>query len=249
MATFRPLTIIPLFVFGMLLVSPVSSELPEDLTALSPATRMELSESYYLAGLQYQAVGNLEMAASMAKIAFSLNPELDPKQITEQELSTVGDLPTSVITKATTTDPSYSWSSQVVISRLLRLASELLTENADTAVAFLDGSVYLSGPGTPGIAVTRARAHIELSGLFERVSLTDLTIAEIYDISSVVAELYHSPNRSMSGAFQVSITAQTDLSSEVPFWDSKQRFVFRPVNDSWLVTGIFFGSGQQLPSD
>lgn len=131
----------------------------------------------------------------------------------------------------------------------IRLASELLTENADTAVTFLDGSVYLSGPGTPGIAVTRARAHIELSGLFERASLADLNIAKIYDISSVVAELYHSPNRSMSGAFQVSITAQTDLSSEVPFWDSKQQFVFRPVNDSWIITGILFGSGQQLPSD
>lgn len=118
METFRPLTIIPLFVFGMLLVSPVSSELPEDWTALSPATRLELSESYYLAGLQYQAIGNLEMAGSMAKLAFSLNPKLDPKQITEQEHPTVDDLPTSVITKATATDPSYSWLSQVIISRL-----------------------------------------------------------------------------------------------------------------------------------
>ena len=248
MVAFRPLVIAMLSIFGMLLTVPALSELPKDLTALSPEGRIELSESYYLVGLQYQAVGKLEMAVSMTKLAFSLNPDLDPKKISEQTRRTVDDFPIPVITKVVETDLNTSWYSQVVISRLLRLASELLTEDADAAVALLDGSVYLSGPGTLGLDVTRAQAHRELSGLFERVSLADLTLAEIYDTNSVVAEPYPGASKSLSDAFQVRVTALADLSSDIPFWAAEQRFVLRPVADSWIVTAMLFGAVQQPPS-
>ena len=244
MAVVRRFAIASLLLLGILLLgTPAFAQLPAELAEMPAEERAELAESYYLAGLQYREVGNLEMAEGMTKLAFTLNPDLDPEAIAEPQLPTVDELPPPP-DAVEGDDSGTAWTSQVMVSRLLRLASAFLAEDADAIVAALDGSIYLAG-----VDVTRAQAHAALQGLFDRVSLAGLTLAEIYDTDSIVVEPYAAADGALADALQVTVTARVDLSAEVPFWSAEQRFVLRSVADTWLVSAVLSGSSEQPPTN
>ena len=214
---------------------------PADLAALPAEKKVEMAESYYLAGLQYREVGKDELADGHIALAFRLNPDLDPEAIVDPQPRdiTPPELPAPAEPADTT-----GWTSGLVISQLLRLASAFLAHDADAIVSMLDGSVFVAG-----MDVTRAQAHAALDALFERRSLAGISLAQIYDTDSVMAEPYGMGAGVLADAFQVSLDARMDLSSDVPFWGTEQRFVFRPAGHSWLVSAILFSDAQTLPAN
>ncbi len=58
----------------------------------SEKDRKALSEAYWLAGLQYAAVGKTQKANEFKAVARRMNPDLDPSQITEEVLPSAAEL-------------------------------------------------------------------------------------------------------------------------------------------------------------
>ena len=212
--------------------------LPADLAALSPEQKAEMADSYYLAGLQYEEVGKLELAAGMRRLAFDLNPDLDPDAIQEPQRERI-ELP-----ERPAADPvdTTGWTSSLVVSQLLRLASAFLDSDSGAIVSMLDGSIYVAG-----MDVTRAQAHNVLDALFMERSLAGISLSQIYDVDNVIAHRYEIGRGDLADAFEVSLDARMDLSADVPFWGTQQRFVLRPVGDTWLVSAILFSDEQRVP--
>lgn len=214
--------------------------LPADLAALSPEKKTEMAESYYLAGLQYEEVGKLDLAAGMRRLAFELKPDLDPEAIGEQQREKI-DLPDRPPAEEVDTT---GWTSSLVVSQLLRLASAFLAHDSDAIVSMLDGSVFVAG-----MNVTRSQAHTVLDALFAERSLAGISLGQIYDVDNVIAHRYGIGTGALEDAFEVSLDARMDLSADVPFWGTQQRFVLRPVGDTWLVSAILFSNEQRVPAN
>ena len=214
--------------------------LPADLAALPAEERVEVAESYYLAGLQYREVGKDDLADGMIALALRLHPDLDPKAIVDPQPREI--TPPELPAPAEPVDTT-AWTSSLVVSQLLRLASAFLAHDADAIVSMLDGSVYVAG-----MNVTRAQAHAALDALFQRRSLAGISLAQIYDTDNVMAQPYAMGAGALADAFQVSMDARLDLSADVPFWGTDQRFVLRPAGNSWLISAILFSDAQQLPA-
>ncbi|CAI8040374.1 hypothetical protein GBAR_LOCUS22508 [Geodia barretti] len=176
----------------------------------------------------------------MIALALRLHPDLDPAAIVDPQPRdiTPPELPAPAEPADTT-----AWTSSLVVSQLLRLASAFLAHDADAIVSMLDGSVYVAG-----MNVTRAQAHAALDALFQRRSLAGISLAQIYDTDSVMAQPYDMGAGALADAFQVSMDARLDLSADVPFWGTDQRFVLRPAGNSWLISAILFSDAQQLPA-
>ena len=214
--------------------------LPTDLANLPDEKKAEMAESYYLAGLQYREVGKDELAESMIRLSFSLNPELDPELLVH---SRPRALATPELIPPTNPTDKTAWTSSVLVSQLLRLASAFLAHDADAIVDMLDGSIYIAG-----MDVTRAQAHASLVSLFEKQSLAGTTVRQIYDVGSITVSTFDTGAISLAKAFEVSVDATMDLSAYVPFWSKEQRFVFRPKDNSWLISAILFSDAQQIPA-
>ena len=195
-----------------------------------------MAESYYLSGLQYRAAGNEELAAGMIALAFRLDPDLDPQAIAEPPAPEIAP-PLAAETTDTT-----SWTANLVVSKLLRVAGAFLDGDAGAITAALDGSVYVAGG-----SVTRAQAHAALQALFERYSLTGVTLSDVYDTDGTTVAPYVGTG-ALADAFQVSLQARMDLSSAVPFWAAEQRFVLRPVDGDWLISAVLFADAR-LPAN
>ena len=240
MATVRRFVTATGLVICLLALGMPALALPADLAALSPEKKAEMAESYYLAGLQYEDVGKLDLAAGMRRLAFELNPALDPDAIGEQQREKI-DLP-----DRPSADPvdTTGWTSSLVVSQLLRLASAFLAHDSDAIVSMLDGSVYVAG-----MDVTRSQAHSALDALFAERSLTGIALGQIYDVDNVMAHRYGIGTGALADAFEVSLDARMDLSADVPFWGTQQRFVLRPVGDTWLVSAILFSDEQRVPAN
>jgi len=223
---------------GLLALGTPAFALPADLAALPPEEKAEMAESYYLAGLQYEQVGKLELAAGMRRLAFELKPDLDPEAIGEQQGEKI-DLPDRPPAEQVDTT---GWTSSLVVSQLLRLASAFLAHDSDAIVSMLDGSVYVAG-----LDVTRSQAHTALDALFAERSLTGISLGQIYDVDNVMAHRYEPGRGALAEAFEVSLDARMDLSADVPFWGMQQRFMLRPVGDTWLVSAILFSDEQRIP--
>lgn len=217
-----------------------ASALPADLAALPAEERAEMAESYYLAGLQYEEVGKLELAVGMRRFAFELNPDLDPEAIGEQQREQI-DLPDRPPAESVDTT---GWTSGLLVSQLLRLASAFLAHDSNAIVSMLDGSVYVAG-----MNVTRSQAHTALDTLFAERPLTGISVGQIYDVDNVSAHRYEMGRGALADAFEVNLDAHMDLSAYVPFWGTQQRFVLRPVGDTWLVSAILFSDEQRIPVD
>jgi hypothetical protein len=215
--------------------------LPAELAALPAEKKVEMAESYYLAGLQYREVGKDELADGHIALAFRLNPDLDPEAIVDPQPR---DITPPELTAPAEPADTTGWTSGLVVSQLLRLASAFLAHDADAIVSMLDGSVYVAG-----MNVTRSQAHAALDALFEQRSLTGISLAQIYDTDNVMAQRYEMGAGVLADAFQVTLDARMDLSADVPFWGTQQRFVLRPVGDTWLVSAILFSAEHQLPAN
>ena len=212
--------------------TPAFAQLPSGLATLSAEEKAELAESYYLSGLQYREVGKDDLADGMIRLAFRLNPDLDPEAIAEPAPPEIA--PPAAPSPPEPTADRTAWTANLVVSQLLRVAGAFLDGDAGAIVAALDGSVYVAGA-----SVTRAQAHVVLDALFERHSLDGISLRDIYDVDGMSVAPYGG-NGALADAFEVNLDARMDLSAAVPFWAAEQRFVLRPVDGVWLVSAVLF---------
>lgn len=236
----RSATALGLIAFLLAAGTSAFAQLPSGLATLSAEKKAEMAESYYLSGLQYREVGKDDLADGMIRLAFRLNPDLDPEAIADPPPPEIAPpaAPAAPEPAADTT----AWTANLVVSQLLRVAGAFLDGDAGAIVAALDGSVYVAGAG-----VTRAQAHVVLDALFERHSLDGISLRDIYDIDGMSVAPYGGTG-ALAHAFEVRLDARMDLSAAVPFWAAEQRFVLRPVDGAWLVSAVLI-SDADLPAN
>lgn len=202
--------------------------------------RKLLAQSYWLAGKQYQAAGKTDKGLDYIELAKVIDPQFDPSQITDEALPSAAELLARGGAEPVGAGPAGT-PTQSLNSFFLRYVGSLLSEDADGAAAFFDGSVYVSAVPTE---ITRDDAKAELAKLFESQPMRGKEPSALYNLDSVVISPVAAPLRTAWGdAYTLSVDAAADYSSELNFWEAKQQFFVHRVAGDWYV----FAVGQKAP--
>jgi hypothetical protein len=206
----------------------------------SDADRQKVGESYWLAGKQYQAVGKTEKGSEYMTIAKAIYPQLDPAAIQDVTLPSAAEL---LARGRTTTIGAGAGAvpSGALNSFFLRFVSSLADKDAASAAGFLDGSIYLTKTKSE---VTRADAETEMAGFFKEAPLSGVEPSSVYDLNTaVIAPASPAMQKAWGETYTYTVTAKTDYSQYVSFWDMKQQFFIHRVGTDWYI----LGEGQNPP--
>jgi hypothetical protein len=206
----------------------------------SDAERQKAGESYWLAGKQYQAVGKTEKGSEYMTLARAIYPQLDPAAIQDVTMPSAAELlaqgRTGTIGAGAGTIPSGALN-----SFFLRFVSSLAGKDAAAAAGFLDGSIYLTKIPAE---VTRDDAESAMDGFFKDTQLSGLEPSSVYDLNTaVIARAPDSMQKAWGETYTYTVSARTDYSQDVSFWDMAQRFYIHRVGADWFI----LGEGQDPP--
>lgn len=204
------------------------------------AERQSAGESYWLAGKQYQAVGKTEKGAEYMTLARAIYPQLDPAAIQDLSLPSAAEL---LAQGRTTTIGAGAGAvpSGALNSFFLRFVSALAEKDAVAASGFLDGSIYLTKIPAE---VTRADAESELAGFFQETPLSGVEPSSVFDLNTaVIARAPQSMQQAWGETYTYTVSARTDYSDSVSFWDMKQQYYIHRVGPDWFI----LGEGQNPP--
>jgi len=194
--------------------------------------RQTVAQSYWLAGTQYQAVGQKEKGSDYMSLARVIDPQLDPSSISDTTMPSAAELlaqgRTTPIGAGAGTIPSGS-----LHSFFLRFVSALAEGNAADAAGFFDGSIYLTRVPEE---MTRADAQAQLASFFTAQPAEPQTPSTLYDLSTaVIAPASPDVQKAWGETYTYSITAAEDHSSDVGFWETKQKFFIHKVGPDWFI--------------
>lgn len=200
--------------------------------------RQELAEAYYLVGRQYAAQGKQAKAEEFQRMAYNIDPGLDPADIRlEAEPSAAELLLAGKAELAAAPRQSPEEVEALLKSRFLRLVSAFLTEDTPAILGILDGSVWFTRFGR---ALSQEDMRSELEEFFARADLGGgLAPSQVYDLSTL--EVVPAGGDTWGESWAVRLEARADFSSEVAFWERSQQYLFRRTDRSWRLFGI--GSG------
>src|SRR5271169_5448642 len=204
----------------------------------SDSDRRATAEAYWLAGGQYQKIGQPEVGGAFKAMAREIDPTLDPNAISNQVFPTAAELlaqgRTAEITAGAAGIPAGA-----VSSFFLRFLGALADRDSAGVAGFLDGSVYLTRLPAE---VTRSDAQAAMEDFFKNAPLKDLKPSEVYNLDSIVVTREPPAAQAAWGeAYTLTINAAADYSQYVSFWEMTQQFFVRRVSGSWYV----FGYGRQ----
>ena len=202
--------------------------------------RHSLAEAYWLAGAQYQAVGESDKGSQFKSLARIIDPTLDPTAIKDTALPSAAELlaqgRASPIGAGSSSVPSASLS-----SFFLRFVGSLLDEDSTAMLTFLDGSVYLT---KVPVEVKSADAKPSLDAFFAKAPLKGQTASAVYDLNSIVIT---PAAPAMQGAwgetYTLDVNAKADYSASINFWEQKQQFYIHRTDSGWRI----FAIGQAAP--
>jgi hypothetical protein len=197
--------------------------------------RQQLGEAYFMAGRQYQAIGETEKGQDFVELAYRIWPSLDPKAIVEEKNLSAAELLSQG--RATyLTAPGDSRKNQLPASYFLRLIGAFLDEDAARVASFLDGSVYLSAFGGPE---SRVDAQADLEELFRSISMAGFLPSQIYNLDSIAIEPGSAAMEAQWGeTYQLRVDAREDFSKQVSFWETHQQFTVRRIGSDWFIIGV-----------
>jgi len=202
--------------------------------------RRAAAEAYWLAGGQYQKIGQPEMGGAFKAIAREIDPAMDPSAISDQALPSAAEL----LAQGRTTEISAGAAgipTGAVSSFFLRFLGDLVDKDSAGIAGFLDGSVYLTRLPAE---VTRSDAQAAMTEFFKSAPLGDLKPSQVYNLDSIVVTREPPAAEAAWGeSYTLTITAAEDYSQYVSFWDMTQRFFVRRVSGNWYV----FGYGPTMP--
>jgi hypothetical protein len=202
--------------------------------------RQSVGEAYWLAGKQYQAVGQTAKGSGYMAMARQIYPQLDPSQISDQSLPSAAELlsqgKAAAIGAGAATLPTGA-----VNSFFLRFVGTLLARDAEGAAGFLDGSVYIT---TLAREVTQDEARATLKDFFTETPTEAVSPSAVYDLDSiVVSRPAQAAPAAWGETYTLTVNAKTDYSQSVSFWDMKQQFFLHRVSGAWSI----FAIGQAAP--
>jgi hypothetical protein len=206
----------------------------------SERDRQIVAQAYWLAGKQYQAVGETDKGKEFQQLARIIDPQLDPSAIKDEAMPSAAELlargNASVIGGGATEVPAQSLN-----SFFFRYIGALLGKDSTAASGFLDGSVYLSRISTE---ISREDAKTTLEQFFATAPLADKTPSELYNLDSiVVARVPDAMQTAWGNAYTLRVDATADYSQYLNFWETKQQFFIRSVAGEWYI----FAIGQNPP--
>ena len=202
--------------------------------------RRATAEAYWLAGSQYQKIGQPEVGGSFKAMAREIDPTLDPNAISDQTLPSAAEL----LAQGRTTEIAAGAPgipTGAVSSFFLRFLGALVEKDPAGIAGFLDGSVYLTRIPAE---VTRSDAQAAMAYFFKNAPLKDLKPSQVYNLDSIVVRREPPAAQAAWGeAYTLTINAAADYSQYVSFWDMTQQFFVRRVSGNWYV----FGYGPTMP--
>jgi hypothetical protein len=202
---------------------------------LGERDRQTLAESYYLAGAQYVKVGKGDLGKEYEALAYKIYPQLDPKQIAEEKLPSAQELLAQGIAKPIAA-PGMEAAGAAPRSFFLRWLGALLDQDPSQVVSFMDGSVYLSGPGEE---MTRDEAQTALGELFATGKLAGLEPSAVYDLGSLsITPAPEAVQKAWGPSSLITVRAAADFSAELPFWQQAQTFYVHRRDRSWSIYAI-----------
>jgi len=206
----------------------------------SDTDRRATAEAYWLAGSQYQKIGQPEVGGAFKAMAREIDPTLDPNAISDQALPSAAEL----LAQGQTTEIAAGASgipTGAVSSFFLRFLGALVDKDSAGIAGFLDGSIYLT---RLPVEVTRPDAQAAMSAFFKSAPLEDLKPSQVYNLDSIVITREPPAAQAAWGeAYTLTVNAAADYSQYVSFWDMTQRFFVRRVSGKWYV----FGYGPTMP--
>ncbi len=201
-------------------------------TKFSQQERQEMAEAYYLSGMQYITVGKEDKGNEFIKMAFAINPELDPEAIQEPERPSQQELLDQA--RATFADalPKRQGEVEALLrSIFLRYLGAIISRDIDSVLALFESSVLVQ-KANRSMATSETRRMFQT--LFKEISPLVLPESKtrLYNLDTLQVSI------SDDGAYLLEINSLFDLSQKVPYWEHHQRFHIRRSNDTWLVFAI-----------
>ena len=202
---------------------------------LTDSERRSLAEAYYLVGRQYAEGGQKEKARDFEQMAYNIWPSLDPASIQMESATTAAAL----ILKGEA--PPAEAVEPLLRSHFLRLASAFLTEDADSMLELMDGSVYFTKLDKE---LSQQAIRSDLETFFARTDLAGgLPPSQVYDLDSLEVVKVPDAAPAWGEVYAVRVQARKDFSDQVVFWEQSQQYLFHRVEGRWLI----FSVGSSLP--
>jgi len=206
---------------------------------LDRGERRELAEAYFLVGRQYAAQGEQAKARDFQLMAYHLDPELDPASIrleaepSAAELIMAGKAELVAVPRETAGEVGL-----LLKSRFLRLVSAFLTEDTDTILSILDGSVWFNRFEGE---LSQEAIRSDLEAFFARVDLGGgLVPSQVYDLSTLEVEPV--AGSAWGDTYALRLEARADFSEQAAFWEPSQEYWFHRRGRSWRLFSVGLGS-------
>ena len=199
------------------------------------AQRQSVGEAYWLAGKQYQAVGETDKGSEYMTVARLIYPQLDPAAIQDKALPSAAELLAQG--RATTIGSGAAAIPTAAInSFFLRFVGSLVDEDAARVVEFLDGTVYFSKLSGD---VTRAEAQQALEDFFKAAPLKGLGLSDVYDLASiVVARAPQSMQTAWGETYTLTVNAKANYSAYLGVWEQRQQFYIHRSSANWYILAV-----------
>ncbi len=206
----------------------------------SDTQKQLIAEAYWLAGSQYDSVGQAQKGAEYQAMARNIFPALDPSAIKDQELPSAAEVLAAgragTIGAGAGTVPTAA-----LDSFFLRFVGALVDESSAEVLPFLDGSVYLTAQQTQ---LAQGDAKTALDTFFEKEPLKGQTPSDVYDLNTLTVAAAPQPMQNAWGeTYTLSVASRVDYSSSLSFWEQKQQFYVHRTADGWRI----FAIGQGAP--
>jgi hypothetical protein len=203
---------------------------------LAPGQREELAEAYYLVGSLYLKVDKPGKGAEFKRMAYNINPRLQPEKIKERALPQAPQLILSKEGFFIGEKPE-----SLLRSKFKRLVGSLLSADITSILEFVRGSLYIT---KLQVEATRQEIAGALTDFFTAVSLKGLAPSQLYDFSSITFNWdQHDKAARWGETCLLTVQSRGDFSDYTCLWESEQGFLFSKIGGKWHIISI----GKEMP--
>lgn len=217
----------------------------------SDQERQSVAEAYWLAGAQYQAVGESAKGQEFQAMARLIYPALDPSSVKDVELPSAADLlaqgrafPIGPVTPVAPPPPTNAGEapaapvdpSAAITDAFKTTMTAILSKDADGALKDMSSNIrFLRLRQT----VSRDELKTSMEGYFDKANFPSTQLSDSVDMSSIFVDPADSPVDGISGpVYALNVKASADLSDSIPFWADYMEFYFDQENGAWSIFAI-----------
>jgi hypothetical protein len=112
----------------------------------------------------------------------------------------------------------------------------LLAKDADGALAYMSDNIRFMRLRQ---TVTKTELKTTMQGYFEKEGFGEAALGDVMDLDSVFVQPASSPVEDVTGpVYVLTVKAEVDMSSSIPFWSTYQKYFFVEEGGSWLIFAI-----------